>query len=204
MFDSTSYIRAGWFSPPGNTISDVSEERGWTRCELAKRLNLDEQAIDGLIRGDIPLSQEIACRLERVLGSTAAFWMRREARYREGRELESNGGFIIEPIGITPIGSIDPDAAIEGAWQAIDAANQSGEPLDRWPGRAEALCELDLEEDDDRLISEIAADLLAHRIESSRYLTYDKPLRDGGSWVDTDSQRSYDIIAHLALSPTLR
>ncbi|WP_025770189.1 helix-turn-helix transcriptional regulator [Thioalkalivibrio sp. HK1] len=199
MLNPSSSIKAGWFSPPGDTISDVSEDRGWTECELADRLNLDEKTMKDLLKGDTPLSQEIAARLECELGSTASFWMRREARYREGRYLESNGYLIIEAIDITPIDSADPDAAIECARQAIAAAREAGEPLDLWPGQIEAIRELDME-DDDRSIPEIAADLLARRIDSSKYLTYDKPISDGGSWIDTDSRRSYDITARLELS----
>ncbi len=84
MADSNTNIDSEWLSPPGDTISDASEERGWTRQELAERLGLDSQKIDRLIEGHTLLSEDIAFRLERVLGSTAAFWMRREALYREG------------------------------------------------------------------------------------------------------------------------
>ncbi|MBF2759533.1 MAG: helix-turn-helix domain-containing protein [Ectothiorhodospiraceae bacterium AqS1] len=199
MLNPTTSIRAGWFCPPGGTISDSSEYRGWTERELAERLGLDEQSLKDLINGDIPLSHDIAFRLERKLGGTAAFWMRLEARYREGRYLESNGYLIIDATDITPIDSVDSDAAIEGARQAIAAAREAGEPLDLWPGRVEALRELGME-DDDEPMTEIAADLLARRIESSKYLTYDKPIRDGGSWIDTDSRRSYEITACLELS----
>ncbi|MBF2759531.1 MAG: ImmA/IrrE family metallo-endopeptidase [Ectothiorhodospiraceae bacterium AqS1] len=86
MADSNTHTESDWLSPPGDTISDASEERGWARRELADRLGLDERFIDALIEGEVPLSQDIAFRLERVLGSTAAFWMRREALYREGLE----------------------------------------------------------------------------------------------------------------------
>ncbi|MBF2759534.1 MAG: hypothetical protein ISN28_04605 [Ectothiorhodospiraceae bacterium AqS1] len=199
MLNPSTSIRAGWFSPVGDTISDFMEDRGWTECELAEKLDIDEQTIEELIKGEIPLSQEIAYRLECELGSRASFWMRREARYREGRYLESNGYLIIDATDIVPIDSVDSDAAIEGARQAIAAAREAGEPLDLWPGRVEALRELGME-DDDEPMTEIAADLLARRIESSKYLTYDKPIRDGGSWIDTDSQRSYEIVSRLELS----
>ncbi|WP_025770190.1 ImmA/IrrE family metallo-endopeptidase [Thioalkalivibrio sp. HK1] len=86
MADSNTHIDSDWLSPPGDTISDASEERGWTRHELADRLGLDKRKIDRLIEGEIPLSEDIAFRLERVIGSTAAFWLRREAYYREGLE----------------------------------------------------------------------------------------------------------------------
>ncbi len=72
-----------WVSPPGETILDLIEERGWTQAELAKRLGYTEKHISQLINGKVPLTDEAALRLERVLGSNASFWLAREAKYRE-------------------------------------------------------------------------------------------------------------------------
>lgn len=72
-----------WVSPPGDTILDLIEERGWTQAELAKRLGYTEKHISLLVNGKAPLTDEAALRFERVLGSTAGFWLAREAKYRE-------------------------------------------------------------------------------------------------------------------------
>lgn len=72
-----------WVSPPGDTILDLIEERGWTQAELAKRLGYTEKHISQLLNGKVPLTDEAALRLERVLGSNAGFWLAREAKYRE-------------------------------------------------------------------------------------------------------------------------
>jgi len=72
-----------WVSPPGDTILDLSEERGWTQAELARRLGYTEKHVSQLINGKVPLTDEAALRLERVLGSNAGFWLAREAKYRE-------------------------------------------------------------------------------------------------------------------------
>lgn len=72
-----------WVSPPGDTILDLIEERGWTQAELASRLGYTEKHISQLINGKVPLTDEAALRLERVLGSNAGFWLAREAKYRE-------------------------------------------------------------------------------------------------------------------------
>ncbi len=69
-------------SPPGDTIIDIMEERGWNQAELSQRLGFSTQHLNQLIKGKVPLSDEAAQRLERVLGSTANFWRNREARYR--------------------------------------------------------------------------------------------------------------------------
>jgi HTH-type transcriptional regulator/antitoxin HigA len=72
-----------WVSPPGDTILDLIEERGWTQTELASRLGYTEKHISQLINGKVSLTDEVALCLERVLGSNAGFWLAREAKYRE-------------------------------------------------------------------------------------------------------------------------
>lgn len=72
-----------WVSPPGDSILDLIEERGWTQAELAARLGYTEKHVSQLVNGKVPLTDEAALRLERVLGSNAAFWLSREAKYRE-------------------------------------------------------------------------------------------------------------------------
>lgn len=72
-----------WVSPPGDSILDIAEERGWTQAELAQRLGYTEKHVSQLINGKVPLSVDAALRLERVLGSTADFWLAREANYQK-------------------------------------------------------------------------------------------------------------------------
>ena len=77
-----------WLSPPGETIADVLEERGWSQAEFAQRIGYTPKHVNQLLRGKAPISEDTALRLERVLGSTARFWMKREAEYREALEAE--------------------------------------------------------------------------------------------------------------------
>lgn len=72
-----------WLSPPGDTIADVLEERGWSQAEFAQRSGYTAKHVNQLLRGKAPISEDTALRLERVLGSTARFWLQREAEYRE-------------------------------------------------------------------------------------------------------------------------
>ncbi|NET04439.1 MAG: HigA family addiction module antidote protein [Symploca sp. SIO2B6] len=71
-----------WISPPGDTIADLLEERDWTQAQLADRLGYTTKHISQLINGKAPISEETALKLELVLGSTAGFWLNREAYYR--------------------------------------------------------------------------------------------------------------------------
>jgi HTH-type transcriptional regulator/antitoxin HigA len=72
-----------WVSPPGDTILDLIEEKGWTQAELSVRLGYSPKHVNQLIKGKVPLSEEAAIKLELVLGSTVGFWLSREAKYRE-------------------------------------------------------------------------------------------------------------------------
>jgi HTH-type transcriptional regulator/antitoxin HigA len=82
MIKTTRPFTPDWVSPPGDTIADFLEERDWTQVQLAERLGYTTKHISQLINGKAPINEETALKLERVLGSTAAFWLNREAQYR--------------------------------------------------------------------------------------------------------------------------
>lgn len=69
--------------PPGMTIKEVLDDHHMTQKELAVRLGLSEKHISKLINGEVPLTQDVAMRLERVLDIEASFWNGLEAAYRE-------------------------------------------------------------------------------------------------------------------------
>lgn len=71
-----------WVSPPGDTIADVLVERGWSCAELARRMGCAETHISQIINGEARITEETASGLARVIGSTASFWLRKEAAYR--------------------------------------------------------------------------------------------------------------------------
>jgi len=92
MTETTRTFTPDWVSPPGDTIADLLEERDWTQAQLADRLGYTTKHISLLINGKAPINEETAVKLERVLGSTVAFWLSREAQYRAAlaREEEEN------------------------------------------------------------------------------------------------------------------
>jgi HTH-type transcriptional regulator / antitoxin HigA len=90
-----------WSSPPGETLADILEERGWSQLEFAERTGYTEKHISLLINGKASITEDTALKLERVIGSTAGFWLSREARYRESiaradeeRILEREGAWL--------------------------------------------------------------------------------------------------------------
>ncbi|RLA40278.1 MAG: DNA-binding protein [Gammaproteobacteria bacterium] len=82
MIEHINDLGADWVSPPGATITDLLEERGWTQRDLVKRVRSSEKHISQLISGQVSLSEEMAVKLAAVLGSTPAFWITRESQYR--------------------------------------------------------------------------------------------------------------------------
>ena len=83
MTDLAAPFTPDWVSPPGDTLLDILEERDWTQEELAQRLGYTPKHVNQLIKGKVPLTEDAAIRLERVVGSTVGFWLAREAKYRE-------------------------------------------------------------------------------------------------------------------------
>ena len=82
MAELSASFAPDWVSPPGESILDIAEERGWTQTELAKRLGYTEKHVSQLINGKVSLSVDAALRLERVVGGTVDFWLAREANYQ--------------------------------------------------------------------------------------------------------------------------
>jgi len=83
MTELSAPFAPDWASPPGDTILDLIEERGWTQAELAVRLGYSPKHVNQLVNGKVPLTEDAALKLERVLGSSVGFWLTREAKYRE-------------------------------------------------------------------------------------------------------------------------
>jgi len=79
IYESNTFIAI----PPGMTIKEVLEDRHMTQKELATRMDMSEKHISKLINGEVPLTQDVAMRLERVFGVEASFWNGLEASYRE-------------------------------------------------------------------------------------------------------------------------
>ena len=63
MTDQNAPFAPDWVSPPGDTILDMVEERGWTQAELAVRLGFSPKHVNQVIKGKAPLTEESALRL---------------------------------------------------------------------------------------------------------------------------------------------
>ena len=68
--------------PPGESLVEEIECIGMTRNELAERLDVSLHEIEELIRGERVVTEDIAQKLEDVLGSPASLWLGLERRYQ--------------------------------------------------------------------------------------------------------------------------
>ncbi|MBP2028126.1 addiction module HigA family antidote [Acetoanaerobium pronyense] len=69
--------------PSGATIREQIENRGMKQKEFALRMGLSENHISRLINGQVELTQDVALRLESVLGIPVSFWNNMEVIYLE-------------------------------------------------------------------------------------------------------------------------
>ena len=66
---------------PGETISDILEERDLTQKELAKRAGVSEPFLSDVIHGKKDISKSLAMGLEYALGVPSSFWLNLQANY---------------------------------------------------------------------------------------------------------------------------
>ncbi len=66
---------------PGETISDVLEERGLTQKELAQRAGVSEAFLSDVIHGKKDISKSLAMGLEYALAVPTSFWLNLQANY---------------------------------------------------------------------------------------------------------------------------
>lgn len=71
-----------WTSPPGETLEELIEMRGWTQAHLARELGWSLKHINQVVKGRTGISVELALALERLDFATARFWLHRDADWR--------------------------------------------------------------------------------------------------------------------------
>lgn len=83
MRKSKTYIA----TPPGESVKEQLIDKGMSQKEFALRMGMSEKHISRFINGDVLLTQDMAYRLEMVLGVPASFWNKLESIYREKLQL---------------------------------------------------------------------------------------------------------------------
>lgn len=75
-------FRPDYLSPPGQTLEEILEDRTISQTELARRLGASLKHVNQIINGVATISADTALALERVLGVSASFWLKRDAVYQ--------------------------------------------------------------------------------------------------------------------------
>ena len=68
-------------SPPGDTIAECMAIKKISLATLAQELLCTEQYVRLLIHGEAAITEQVAYRLEKVLGPPASFWITRQKNY---------------------------------------------------------------------------------------------------------------------------
>ncbi len=66
---------------PGETLAEEIEFRGVSVDELAAQSGLSEQLLDGIVRGEKPITSDVADALSASLEIPAEFWMNLQNKY---------------------------------------------------------------------------------------------------------------------------
>lgn len=72
-----------WVSPPGDTLRDWLKECNVTTGTVIDSLGLSAQAFARLLKGEIPITYELAYKLGRFTRTDMDFWLNREDDYRK-------------------------------------------------------------------------------------------------------------------------
>ena len=66
---------------PGEFLRETLEDMGLTQVALADALGVSPMRVSHLLRGDRPVTAELALRLGRALGQTPHYWLNLQATY---------------------------------------------------------------------------------------------------------------------------
>jgi addiction module HigA family antidote len=69
--------------PPGETLTEELAAQSMSQAELALLTSIPKETINEIIKGNAPITSEIALKLERVFQLPAHFWINLEQQYQE-------------------------------------------------------------------------------------------------------------------------
>lgn len=70
---------------PGDVIKVHLDSLKLTQDDFVTEAGLSKEIVTGIINGDLPITQDIASRLEKVLGGPVHFWLAMEQLYQEDK-----------------------------------------------------------------------------------------------------------------------
>jgi HTH-type transcriptional regulator/antitoxin HigA len=79
---ASSLPEPDWTVAPGELLAEILDERGISQAELARRMGRPTKTINEIVNGKAAITPQTAIQLERVLATSASFWINAEAAYR--------------------------------------------------------------------------------------------------------------------------
>lgn len=86
MMENTIGLSRDLIIHPGETLQEVLEGRGMSQKELSARISMSESFVSKVIKGEKPISNNMAKKLEYALSIDARFWANLQSNYNQ--ELE--------------------------------------------------------------------------------------------------------------------
>lgn len=74
-------FQPNWFSKPGDTLSLLLDRQNCTIAMLAGRMGQSTTFVESLLAGTTAINAEVAELLQQHVGSTASYWMKRQAQF---------------------------------------------------------------------------------------------------------------------------
>ena len=75
--------RNRWEIHPGEFVVDYVEDRGIPRDQLHERLGVRRSELDDFLRGNRPVTPELASKLGELFGFDGGYWLRLQHRYEQ-------------------------------------------------------------------------------------------------------------------------
>ena len=66
---------------PGEFLREILDELGLTQAAFASALGISPMRVSHLLKGDRPVTAELALRLGRALGQSPQYWLNLQATY---------------------------------------------------------------------------------------------------------------------------
>jgi HTH-type transcriptional regulator/antitoxin HigA len=91
MIIKNDRFEPNWVSPPGASLRAILAERDIDHREFADRLKISYACFNRIIKGDDPITEDIALALGETLNTSSSFWLSREERYRSDLARQQDG-----------------------------------------------------------------------------------------------------------------
>jgi addiction module HigA family antidote len=66
---------------PGEFLAEILQECAISQAEFARRIGVSPMRISHIIKGDRPVTAELACRFGKAFGQTPQYWLNLQADF---------------------------------------------------------------------------------------------------------------------------